>query len=47
MPTPLPDPDAPLMGPPDRDEVLHITRGLKTAMQPNGGLTELLSLIHI
>jgi hypothetical protein len=29
------------MGPPDRDEVLHITRGLKTAMQPNGGLTEL------
>ncbi|MEQ8718109.1 MAG: hypothetical protein RIE08_10935 [Acidimicrobiales bacterium] len=29
------------MGPPDRDEVIHITRGLKTAMQPEGGLTEL------
>ena len=41
MPTPLPDPDAPLMGPPDRDEVAHITRGLKTAMQPDDGLTEL------
>lgn len=41
MPTPLPGPGAPLMGPPDRDEVVHITRGLKTAMQPATGLTEL------
>ncbi len=41
MPTPLPDPSAPLMGPPERDEVVHITRGLKTAMQPDGGLTDL------
>ncbi|MGI9578193.1 MAG: hypothetical protein ACR2OH_08350, partial [Microthrixaceae bacterium] len=41
MPTPLPDPQLPVMGPPDRDEVIHITRGLKGAMQPEDGLTEL------
>lgn len=45
MPTPLPDPDAPTLGPPGRDEVVHITRGLKTAMQPEGGLTELQSQV--
>ena len=33
MPTPLPAPNAPLAPPPDRDEVVHITQGLKTAMQ--------------
>lgn len=41
MPTPLPDPDAPLLGPPDREEVVHITRGLKTAMAPATGLSDL------
>lgn len=41
MPTPLPDPNEPLMGPPDEVEVVHITRGLKAAMQPDGGLTDL------
>ena len=29
------------MGPPDRGEVVHITRGLKTAMQPDDGLSPL------
>lgn len=29
------------MGPPGRDEVVFISRGLKSAMQPEGGLTEL------
>lgn len=29
------------MGPPDRDEVIQITRGLKTAMEPADGLTDL------
>lgn len=43
MPTPLPAPNAPLAPPPDRDEVVHITRGLKTAMEPAAGLTELQS----
>ena len=41
MPTPLPEPNEPLMGPPDETEVVHITRGLKTAMQPDSGLTDL------
>lgn len=41
MPTPLPDPNEPLLGPPDETEVIHITRGLKTAMQPDAGLTDL------
>jgi len=41
VPTPLPDPSEPLMGPPDEAEVVHITRGLKTAMQPDSGLTDL------
>jgi hypothetical protein len=45
VPTPLPAPDAPLLGPPDRDEVVHITRGLKSAMQPDGGLTHLQSRV--
>ncbi|MEQ8842297.1 MAG: hypothetical protein RIB98_15035 [Acidimicrobiales bacterium] len=41
MPVPFPDVDAPLMGPPDRGEVVHLTRGLKTAMQPDDGLSPL------
>ena len=41
VPVPIPDADAPLLGPPDRDEVVHITRGLKTAMQPDDGLAPL------
>lgn len=41
MPTPLPHPQAPVLGPPDRDEVVHITRALSTAMRPEEGLTEL------
>ena len=41
MPTPLPAPGTPELGPPGRDEVVFISRGLKSAMQPEGGLTDL------
>ena len=41
MPTPLPGPDAADLPAPELDEVVHITRGLKTAMSPPDGLTEL------
>ena len=41
MPIPLPDASAAELPAPDLDEVIHITRGLKTAMSPPAGLSEL------
>lgn len=41
MPTPLPSPEHTDLEPPDDDEVQFISRGLKSACEPETGLTEL------
>lgn len=40
MPTPLPDPDAVLLKPPDADEAALVARGMASAAAPSNGLTE-------
>jgi hypothetical protein len=40
MPTPLPDPDAVLLKPPDADEAALVARGMASAAAPSSGLTE-------
>ena len=40
MPTPLPDPDAVLLKPPDADEAALVARAMASAATPSNGLTE-------
>jgi hypothetical protein len=45
MPTPLPVPAAANMAPPDADEVYALSRGVATAVAPDGGLTDTQQLL--
>ncbi|HSL59743.1 MAG TPA: hypothetical protein VK866_17980 [Acidimicrobiales bacterium] len=45
MTTPLPSPEATRLGPPDADEVRHLTDGVLTAIAPVGGATEFQRLL--
>src|SRR5262249_15904085 len=45
MPVPLPDSLSVKVGPPDVVEVMHISRGVRSAIEPDGGLTPLQTVL--